>query len=648
MSNQDPGPASSTEELQISGRVPRSRTGSMRRPLGGLVAAAVAAAAVGAGVWAWQAWATQGAQPAEALPGDTLAYLSLDLDPPGGQKVAAFSTLRKFPSLRQELGLDSVDEIRGSVVEELSSDSGCDLNYDDDVKPWIGDRFAFAVVAQKRPEPVVVLQVEDADQARAVLKATGQSCDEDFGYAVDGEWAVLARNSDVATQVVDDTGRGTLDADPEFRALTDAAGDPGLVTVYAAPEAGAALLEAIEKDPFVGFIAVPALNAGLDPLSSFLAGMGAFFMTTASFDEGAGFAEEPIDEPIGEVSPKLRKQQEELEKKFERFDELTAEERSKLIREQDRLSEKMFAQQFGEESPEGAWSSFDEEETYEGEYSEDDYFEEFPAPELPAGLRESLEDFSGLGGVARFEDDGLEVEVVTDSLEGTYADLYAGTEGGDLVSTLPEDTAIAFGAGLSDRWADKLIGQLARQFPFAVQTDAETAEAFEEATGLAVPDDLEDLGGDAISMVAGSGFSPDQLFDDPAKAPVAVRISGDADRVEAALAKLRNGIGNEGAAYLLSRRAGDYVVVGPNAAYLDHLVKGGDDLGGSDRFREVAPRADDATAVYFLDFDAGDWLAKLAEADGDRANAEPLDAVGMTVTKEEGEQRILLRLGFDD
>lgn len=632
MSNQFSGSPSEMEHLQVTGRPPRSHPRA-RRQVATVVAAAVGVGAVAAGVWAWQAWASQGPQPAEALPGNTLAYVALDLEPPGQQKVAAYNTLRKFPSIRKDLGLGSADDLTKSVVEEVASGSDCDLDYSD-VQNWVGDRVAFAVVAQRRPEAVVVVQVEDAEQAGVGLKEIAGRCD--FGYAVAGDWAVIAEETDVARRVTQDAGTRTLADDPEFRDLTDAAGDPGLVTLYAAPESGPALLDAIEKDPFIGWMSTWYLSSAFDPMTSLLSTMALPVLAEQSFDED--FAEQEAVSEDPEISPEMKRAEAELMERFDHFEELTEQEQKRLLRDQQKLYEEMYGLPVYDEEHEG---DFDEE--YEG----DDEVE-FPTPELDADLRASLEDFTGLGGVGRFADGGLEVEIAGDTMRGTTADLYDGHPGRGLVSGLPGDTAIALGGGLAGQWVDELIGQLTGQSMYSFMTvEEDLVAAIEKSTGLDLPGDLEALDLDGFSMVAGRGFSPEALAEDPSDAPVAVRLDGDPDRIEATLDTLRSELGPDAATNLLSGRVGDDVVVGPNRAYLDELAHAGDDLGDSDRFREVVPAAEGATSVAFLDFDADDWLAKLVESDGDRADAEPLDALGFTMTREEGGQRILLRVSFD-
>ena len=45
--------------------------------------------------------------------------------------------------------------------------------------------------------------------------------------------------------MVDATAKGTLADDPEFKELTAAAGSAGIVTMYAAPEAGQCLADSL-------------------------------------------------------------------------------------------------------------------------------------------------------------------------------------------------------------------------------------------------------------------------------------------------------------------------------------------------------------------------------------------------------------------
>ena len=242
-----PGPAEYLEAgggspLTPDSPVPAAGGGGGRRR-GLLIGGGVAALAlVGVGAWAAANFFATGAQPSEALPAATIGYASIDLDPSGGQKIEALRTLNKFPAFKEELGLDADDDIRQALFEELDLPEDCKIFYAEDIEPWLGERAAVAAVdlGEKTPEVVFVVQVKDADAAEAGLSKV-RDCGGDAssgGWVIDGDWAVVAEDAEGAQAVVDATAKGTLADDPEFQELTAAAGSAGIVSLYAAPEAG--------------------------------------------------------------------------------------------------------------------------------------------------------------------------------------------------------------------------------------------------------------------------------------------------------------------------------------------------------------------------------------------------------------------------
>ena len=98
------------------------------------------------------------------------------------------------------------------------------------------------------------------------------------------------------------------------------------------------------------------------------------------------------------------------------------------------------------------------------------------------------------------------------------------------------------------------------------------------------------------------------------------------------------------------RSKGDLVSVGLDKAYVDQLLESGD-LGDSDTFTKVIPEAGRASAVFFVDFDAGNGWAERLAGDQDaeaKANIKPLDAFGVS-SWEDGDQvqHAMLRLTTD-
>ncbi|WP_141796323.1 hypothetical protein [Nocardioides sp. SLBN-35] len=596
---------------------PSSPTSNGRKRRAAAIAGVVGAvAAIGAGGWAWQGWMAQGPQAAQALPGDTLAYVGIDLDPPGGQKIEAYQALKRFPRLAEHLGITDQDDLRRSLLDQVTAERGCHIGYDD-LAAWVGDRAGLAVVPSAGPEPevVAVVQVSDPDAARAGLDDLLASCGDEVGYTLGDGWAVLARTDEVARKVVADGRRTQLGEDADFQELTSAAGDAGVVTLYAAPEAGQALLDAVEDHPYLSMLISSPSGLSVDPVDTLLS-----LSTIHSYGAGAE------DDFMAEMSPEERR----LWKRMDRFDELSPAEQDQLMKEMDEL--------YADQSGTGGVMS----EDGLPEIDEDEMMGDFSVP-IPDDVRRRLEDFTGLGGVARFDDGALELEVVADPIVSGDPERYDGNDALAGISALPDTAALAFGGGFSDGWAERAIthGPLS----FGAEPKQLLAD-FEKSTGLTAKE-LEDLGGDGLAVIAGPGFEDAFDFEGTSDDfPVAVRITGDAAKVEAALSKVRTALGGKDP--LPSARSGDAVVIGADRAFVEEVAKAKGALSGSDRFAKVVPDAGDALTITYIDFDRGDWVEQLAAGQLSRADLAPLDAAGITVSAAGERQRTVVRLTFDD
>ena len=234
--------------------------------IGGAAVAAVAVA--GGAAWAAMSFFSTGEQPAAALPAGTLAYAGIDLDPSGGQKIEALRMLNKFPAFEDELGLDTDDDLRKALFDEIQGgEDACDnLEYARDIEPWLGNRAGVGMI-DAEPTVVFVVQVSDADAAAAGLEklkncvANGDADkaappDADLGFAIEGDWAVLAETTEIAERVAADGAASSLADDADFQTWTGRAGDPGVLTVYAAAEAASAIFDSAD-----GLLPM----AGLDP-----------------------------------------------------------------------------------------------------------------------------------------------------------------------------------------------------------------------------------------------------------------------------------------------------------------------------------------------------------------------------------------------
>lgn len=517
-------------------------------------------AVVGGAVWAATSFFGSGPQPAEALPDNTIGYASVDLDPSGGQKIEALKMMRKFPSIKEQLdkvGLTSADEdLKATIFAQAQKSGACpDVNYDQDVKPWLGDRFAVAAVdlGQDTPTPVVVVQVTDSGAADAGLAklrdceggpasdATGTSSDLG-GWSIEGDWAVLAQTDDLAKQVTDDAAKGTLADDADFQKWTGEAGDPGVMTLYAAPEAG-----------------------------KFLADMG---QNLGGLFGGSGYASSGMGSDMGDMS--------------------------------------------------GDMSSGS-------------------APMPPQALQQ-LKDFKGMAGTLRFDNGALEFEVATDATKAVGA--FAGGEGASVVSTLPSDTAAAFGVGFGQGWAQQVLDNISAVSGGGAEMDQMLSQ-IESQTGLALPGDLEALLGDSAAISVSSSLDPEAMANssDGSQIPVGIKVKGDADKIDAVLSKLA-ATAPQVSVFQSDAKDG-YVAIGPDSDYRASLLQDGK-LGDTEEFQNVVREADRAKVVLFVNFNAGDWLTKLAGGDPTvESNLKPLQGVGMSSWLDGDVSHGVLRLTTD-
>ncbi|HEX6148259.1 hypothetical protein [Nocardioides sp.] len=495
---------------------------------GGAVAALLA---VGGGVWAAMSFFASGPQPSEALPASTVGYASVDLDPSGGQKIEAFRMIEKFPALEKELGgFDADDDILEKVFGDLEDE--CEgLSYTDDVKPWLGHRFAVAAVdlGERMPTPVGVVQVKDAGAAEDGLSTLRECGGSDVGgWAIDGDWAVIAETDELAEKVVAATSDGTLADDATFQKWNGELGDAGVLNLYASPDAGKLMLEAIGSWPF-----------------------GAF--DTSLTSEGAT---------------------------------------------------------------------------------------DMPEQDLPEEMTQALEEFQGMAATLRFDDGALEFEAVGAAGDDEMANL-ATDRGDDVVSTLPEDTAAAIGFGFPEGWMDEVL-ERAAAMSGGDMTEADLAAEFEAQTGLTV-DDIETLFGESAAVSLSSSIDLETLFNssDGSDVPIGAKVQGDAAAIQDVVSRLVESLGGPPEAFGTDAE-GDLVAIGPNADYRGELLEDGG-LGGTDAFQNVVREADQASAVLFVNFDAGDWLTSLAEGDQEAAeNLEPLQGLGIsTWTTDEGAHGIV-------
>ena len=535
---------------------------SRKRPLllGGAAVAGVAL--VGAAAWGAWWWLADGGQAAEALPASAVGYVGLTLDPSGSQKVEALSTLRSLPAIAEELDLDGPVEdidLKQTLGTAFLGTAPCDdLTYEEHLEPWLGDRLGVAAVPVD-DQPEVVLAVETTDEDAAVegmdaLLACGDDTGGDVGgddaegaaYEVRDGWVVLAPDETALDTVLADLDEGTLADDEDFQRWTGEAGEPGVLTMYAAPAAADYLQDAL--DGFFGDLGEPVLDGS---------STDALAMTTAA-STVAGTSEQP--------------------------------------------------------SPEEQ-------------------------------LQEAIEAFEGAAATVRFVDGSMELEMaggLGDSELLAAADAEDTGDASSLVTELPAGTVLAAATGLSPQGLEQLESELG-------------AGADDMVEGLLGPLDLDPVAllGDAVGLAVGPGLDVEGLVAGTStELPVALLTTGEL----AAAQDVAEGLGLGLAAFLGVEPAvageDGRVVLGLDEAWAEEVAAADGTLGDDERFQRAVPDADGVDGLLFLDADALVEVVRgsmpAGEDDEVLDNLEPLQALGLSASTEDGTSRLVLRVTTDD
>jgi hypothetical protein len=214
---------------------------------------AVVAVVAGGGIFAYGKLAG-GGQPADVLPGNAIAYARIDLNPSAGQKVAAVRFMLKFPSAKEKIGLTSdKDDLRQKLFDLIKKDSGnelADVDFDKDIKPWLGDRAGAAAVPGKdggEPDAIVAVEVKNEDKANAGLdklfakedKANAgldklfAKEDKKPGRVFTDGYVLLSADQATVDAAVATSKDSPLSGNATFKADMDALGEQGFVSLWA-------------------------------------------------------------------------------------------------------------------------------------------------------------------------------------------------------------------------------------------------------------------------------------------------------------------------------------------------------------------------------------------------------------------------------
>ncbi|WP_297741849.1 DUF3352 domain-containing protein [uncultured Tessaracoccus sp.] len=190
--------------------------------IGGVVAAGLV---VGGGFFAYNFF--NGTSPSAAtagVPSNAIAVVELSLNPADADKLALKNIVEKFP---EGSDLPDTDDYK-EVLWELVADDDSDINYQEDVKPWLGNSLSIGVLpveggtnsdddelGQRRDDPVtpvLAVEVTDEGKADAFMKEHGGDNTKHFFH--NNLMVVEDKDSDIKAALE----KGSIKDDEQYKA----------------------------------------------------------------------------------------------------------------------------------------------------------------------------------------------------------------------------------------------------------------------------------------------------------------------------------------------------------------------------------------------------------------------------------------------
>lgn len=233
MTDQIPPPPPPPAEADTAAGTPEgpAKRSIKRLVIGGI--AVVAILALGGGAFAvYQKLDGGGSQPHDVLPASVIGYARVDLDPSASQKIALLKLIRKFPEAADQIGIKSADQdVRELLVKEALEEVDCDLTYDEDIKPWLGNRLGFAL--DKELTPLIAVQVTNQDKAEKGIKALFGCADETAAVAFLDGYAIVAQDQKGADDAVKAATNAALADKKAFVDDAEDLGEKGVASFWA-------------------------------------------------------------------------------------------------------------------------------------------------------------------------------------------------------------------------------------------------------------------------------------------------------------------------------------------------------------------------------------------------------------------------------
>src|SRR5436190_11158693 len=168
---------------------------------------------------------------AALVPKDALAYVELSIDPSDSQKSNINDILAKFPKASRKTFDAYKDDLLTRAVKEFG------LDYERDVKPWLGSELSIGVLAATgKPNVVGFIKSKNDGEAKAALDKAAKDPDFKAAYRIISGYVVVTDKDEaavldvIARQAQSGTG---LSGEDKFKRVVDQLHDDRLAMAWA-------------------------------------------------------------------------------------------------------------------------------------------------------------------------------------------------------------------------------------------------------------------------------------------------------------------------------------------------------------------------------------------------------------------------------
>lgn len=255
ISSEEPTPSSWRRSREASLAGAGVRTTAMTAALTVVAAAGIATAVARS--------SSSGTQPAALIPANAFAVATADLSLPGGQSDALETMIGRFPGAH----LVGSGSIRDRVLRTLVHSADASIDYDSDVKPWLGDHIAIAGwVHDSKPEMEILIQSTDDASARSHIS---QIANGDAHVTMHDGYAVIGNSQQAVDDAIAAADKSSLASSGTYNDDVAALPDNEAITAWFNGPAAKDLLSSLMPGGAPGVMPFPgtlAFGSGLGQL----------------------------------------------------------------------------------------------------------------------------------------------------------------------------------------------------------------------------------------------------------------------------------------------------------------------------------------------------------------------------------------------